>query len=102
MTADRDSDTKTASRKRSAGKAAKKAEKKQPATLAARRHHTDSHPGEIADIDLNSKYPDPELRLLLKRLKPLLREVIRRSKKYPPADQPRFGGGYHNITVCKH
>jgi hypothetical protein len=78
------------------------AAKKQPTEAAAARHHTGrQHPGE-RDIDLGSPCSDPELKILLKLLRPLLQEVIRASercrKKNP--GQGFAGGNYHNITVC--
>lgn len=67
---------------------------------AAGRHHTvPPHPGEF-DIDLNS--PHAELQPLLKKLRPLLQEVIETSQRCNKDGQEAFAPNYHNITVCKH
>ncbi len=87
------------------------AAKKRPTKAAAGSHHTQAaairhhtvqaHPGE-KDIDLNSSHP--ELQPLLRKLRPLLQEVIEASerckKEYP--GQEFAVANYHNITICKH
>lgn len=67
-----------------------------PAPNKTRNHRC--HPNEF-DLDLNS--PCPDLKPLLKQLKPLLQEIVIASKKCKH-HHPVRGGGYHNITVCEH
>jgi len=78
------------------------AAKKTPTKTAAIRHHTDPPHAKERDIDLNAHYSDPELKVLLKLLRPMLERVIKASercnKKNP--DQGAAVGNYHNITVC--
>jgi hypothetical protein len=80
------------------------AAKKHPTKAAAVRHHNDlpCHPAEV-DINLNSKCSDPELKVLLKLLRPLLREVIKASKRckhHHHHQGQKFVSHYHNITAC--
>lgn len=79
----------------------KAAAKKRPAKAAAVRHHTD-RPRHPAEVDINMQSNCPELKLLLKLLRPMLKEVIKASRKckhhhHPPG---KFVGRYHNITFC--
>jgi hypothetical protein len=75
-----------------------------PKPVAVMRHRKKPDRKHLPDIEVDLKSQRSDLKLLLKLLNPVLREVIRILKEKPTADGDVgvSPGGYHNITFCQH